>query len=106
DRLGVLGRTHLQVWNVSPDRDEVSEVWKARLQRGQKGVVVFSPDGKLVTALSTAQLLMFDAADGKDDDSRRPLFQCERYSDQGAIQHAAFSPDGRLLIVGAAGPYG
>lgn len=108
DRLGVLGRDpFLRVWNVDPEGDEVKEVWKARIQRGQRGVVVFSPDGTLVTAVSTAQLLFFDAADGKDNDEpRKPLFQCERYSDQGAIHHATFSPDSRALIVGAGGLYG
>lgn len=109
-RLGVLGRDpFLRVWNVSADQDEVKDVWKARVQRGLRGAVVFSPDGKYVTAVSTGQLLVFDATDGKEKDNeeaRKPLFQCERYSDNGPIQHAAFSPDSRLLIVGSGGMYG
>jgi WD40 repeat protein len=107
DRLGVLGRDpYLRVWDVSAQRQEPKEMWKARVQRGQKGVVSFSPDGKLLTAVSTAQLAVFDATDGKDTDMREPLYRFERYTDNGAVQHASFSPNGRLLIVGAAGTYG
>lgn len=106
DRLGVLGRDpFLRVWDVSDELTEVKEVWKARIQRGVKGVVTFSPDGRYVTAVSTTQLLVFDAADGKDE-LRIASHQFERYTDQGQIQHASFSPDGRLLIVGATGMYG
>src|SRR5262249_39116770 len=108
DRLGVLGRDpFLRVWEINDAREEVKEGWKARIQRGMKGVVTFSPDGKYLTAVSTAQLLVFDATDSPDnDDIRKPLIQFERYSDSGAIHHAAFSPDGRTLIVGATGMYG
>ena len=68
ERLGVLGRDpYLRVWDV---RAEPKEMWKARVQRGQKGVVAFSPDGKLLTAVSTAQLAVFDASDVKGDDTR------------------------------------
>lgn len=104
DRLAVLGREpFLRVWDVTGD--EAREVWKARVQRGIKGAIAFSPDGKLMTAASTGQLLVFDAADGKDD-IRAPLFQCERYADNGPVHQAAFSPDGKLLVVGASGMYG
>src|SRR5262249_48141141 len=94
DRIGVLGRDPwFRVWNVSDAEDEVKEVWKARLQRRVKGTVTFSPDGKYLTAVSTAQLLVFDATDGKDnDETRRPLMQFERYADNGEINQAAFSP--------------
>ncbi len=107
DRLGVLGRDpFLRVWDVS-GADEVREVWKARIARGQKGAVTFSPDGKLLTAVSSAQLLVFDAADGKDNnDPRAPLFQCERFIDHGPVHHATFSPDSRLLVVGSGGMSG
>jgi len=108
DRLGILGRDpFLRVWDVSAGAGELKEVWKARVQRGQKGAVTFSPDGKLVTAVSTAQLAVFDATDGKrSDEYREPLYRAERSSDNGAIHHAAFSPDSRLLVVGSAGMYG
>lgn len=108
NRLGVLARDpYLRVWDVGGKAGEAKEVWKARVQRGQKGEVNFSSDGKYLTAVSTAQLLVFGAADGKvDGEIRSPLFHFERYTDQGQIQHARFSPDNRLLIVGSAGMYG
>ena len=107
-RLGVLGRDpFLRVWDVSEERDEPKEVWKARIPRGQKGVVAFSPDGKFVVAVSTAQLAVFDAVDGKDvNEYREPLYRTERTSEDGVIQHAAFTPDSRLLVVGSVGVYG
>jgi WD40 repeat protein len=108
DRLAALGRDpYLRVWDVSAESTPIKEAWKARVQRGQKGAVAFSPDGKLLTAVSTAQLAVFDATDGKEPaEPREPLFRGERSSDNGAIHHATFSPDGRLLVVGAAGMYG
>lgn len=111
DRLGVLGRDpFLRLWDVKPGA-AVKEVWKARVLRGLRGTVAFSADGKLVTAVSSAQLAVFDATDGKDAydkdaDPRKPRYQFERYTDQGQIQHAAFTPDGRNVVVGAVGAYG
>ena len=98
----MLGRDpFLRVWDVSDDRDEVKEVWKARVQRGQKVRSRSVPTASYLTAVSTGQLLVFDAADSKENDEiRKPLIQLERYSDNGPIHHAAFSPDSRLLIVG------
>jgi WD40 repeat protein len=108
DRLGVLGRDpFFRMWDVSDAHGETKEVWKARINRGQKGEIAFSPDGKYVSAVSTVQLLVFDAADGEpSEDSREPLMRFERYTDNGQIQHASFSPDGRTLIVGSNGMYG
>lgn len=104
ERLGVLGREpFLRVWDVTGD--EAREMWKGRVQRGIKGAVAFSPDGKLMTAASTGQLLVFDATDGKDE-IRSPLFQCERYADNGPVHQAVFSSDSKLLIVGSSGMYG
>src|SRR5262249_37863113 len=40
------------------------------------------------------------------EDSREPLMQFERYTDNGQIQHASYSPDGRTLIVGSITMYG
>src|SRR5207237_2697646 len=107
DRLGVLGRDpHLRLWDVSDERDQPKEIWKARIQRGLKGVVAFSPDGKLVTAVSSTQLAVFEAGDAAGTADREPLYRFERYTDQGAIQHAAFTPDSRYLVVGSTGPFG
>ena len=51
DRLGTLGRDpFLRVWDVSAAAENVKEVWKARVQRGLKGAVAFSPDGKLLAS--------------------------------------------------------
>ncbi len=107
DRIGVLGRDgFLRLWNTTPGRGEAKKVWEARVQRGPRGTVAFSVDGKLVTAVSSAQLSVFSAADGKEDEGREPLYKFERYTDQGQLQHAAFTPDGRHLVVGATGTYG
>ena len=96
------------MWDVSAEADEVKEVWKARIQRGLKGAVAFSPDGKYVTAVSTAQLAVFDASEGKNmEEYREPLFRAERTSDNGPVQHATFSPDSKLLqSLARAGMYG
>lgn len=106
DRLGVLGRdAHFRVWNVAAT--EPKAVWKARVQRGQKGAIAFAPDGKTVAIGSTAQLLAFDASDGTDpDEQRKPLFQFERYTDEGQVHHLAYTPDGRALVIGSTGYYG
>jgi WD40 repeat protein len=108
DRLGVLGRDpFFRMWDVSDAQEETKEVWKARINRGQKGEITFSPDGKYVSAVSTVQLLVFDATDGEpSEDSREPLMRFERYTDNGQIQQASFSPDSRTLIVGSNGMYG
>lgn len=106
DRLGVLGRdAHFRVWDVAAR--EPKPVWKARVQRGRKGAVAFAPDGKTVAIGSTALLQVFDAADGTDpEDPRRPLYQFERYSDEGHVHHLAFTADGRALVAGSDGFYG
>jgi len=102
----VLGRdAHFRVWDVRAE--EPKAVWKARVQRGQKGAVAFAPDGKTVAIGSTAQLQGFDATDGTDpEEQRRPLYQFERYTDEGHVHHLAFTPDGRALVAGSAGHYG
>ena len=106
DRLGTLARDpNLRVWDVSDEREQPKELWKARVQRGLKGVVAFSPDGKHVSAISTTQLIVFEV-NQKDPESVEPLHKFERYTDQGALQHGSFSPDGRYLIVGSIGAGG
>lgn len=106
DRLGVLGRdAHFRVWDVRAT--EPKAVWKARVQRGQKGAVAFAPDGKSVAVGSTALLQVFDAADGSDpEEQRKPLYQFERYTDEGHVHHLAFTADGRALVAGSTGFYG
>lgn len=106
DRLGVLGRdAHFRVWDVTAEQPK--PVWKARVQRGQKGAVAFAPNGKTVAIASTSQVQVFDASDGSDPDEQRPpLFQFERYSDEGHVHHLAYTPDGRALVAGSTGHYG
>ncbi len=50
-----------------------------------------------------ARCYVFDAADGtpSDDAASAALMRLERSSDNGAVQHAAFSPDSRMLLVGS-----
>lgn len=106
DRLGVLGRdAHFRVWDVRATKPKA--VWIARVQRGQKGAVVFAPDGKTVAVASTALLQVFDATDGTDpEEQRKPLYQFERYTDEGHVHHLAFTADGRALVAGSGGHYG
>ncbi len=108
DRLAVLGRDpFLRVWDVS--RDEPKEAWKARITRGVQGAVAFSPDGKRVVASSTSQLVVFDATESNDHDKeqiRDPLSRYPRYSDNGDVRQAVFTPDSRTLIVGTSGQNG
>jgi hypothetical protein len=84
---------------VEPRKDgDEAEVWSTRLQRGPRGAIAFSPDGKLVAASSSAVLDVLDAATGKVQ------FKLDRYElDDGIFQQVAFSPDSRLLITGSAG---
>lgn len=96
-KLAQIGRDgFLRLWSLGDAR----ELWKARLGRGPKATIAFSPDGKLVAAASLAQVPVFNVADGSES------FRLERYSEEGAVQHAAFSPDTRLLVFGTSGPGG
>ncbi|MCI0703229.1 MAG: WD40 repeat domain-containing protein, partial [Planctomycetia bacterium] len=112
NRLGVLGgEAWFRIWDVSDEADEVKEVWKARIHRDQdkrRGMVAFSPDGKLVTPVSATPLLIFDGVDDKPSGTnRQKLFAPERFTfDDGPIHNAVFSHDGHLLIVGGTGLYG
>ncbi len=101
DGLAVLGRdTFLRLWGLNDKDAEVKELWKARLGRGQRAAITFSPDGKLVAAASLAQVPVFNTADGTE------VFKADRYSEDGYAQHATFSPDSRLLIFGSSGTSG
>ncbi len=99
DGLAALGRdTFLRLWTL---RDgEPKESWKARVGRGQRATIAFSPDGKFVAAASLAQVPVFDTATGD------LAFKLDRHTEDGYAQHAAFSPDSRLLTFGSGGLYG
>ncbi len=101
DGLAVIGRdTFLRLWGLNDKDAEVKELWKARVGRGQRAAIAFSPDGKYVVSASLAQVPVFNTADGTE------VFKVDRYSDDGYAQHAIFSPDSRLLIFGSSGTSG
>ena len=103
-KLAVLGRdAFLRLWPIEPGKKgtEDSDLWRVRIQRGPRGTVAFSPDGKLVAAASSTLLLVADAVSGER------LFDLDRRDfDDGLFQQLAFSPDSRLLITGSAGMTG
>lgn len=102
EKLAVVGRdAYLRLWPVRRPAGDDDSLWSFRIQRGTRGTVAFSPDGKLIAAASSARLTVVDAAQGKES------FYVDRVElDDGNFQHAAFSPDGRLLITGSAGRSG
>lgn len=77
-----------------------ADVWKVRIQRGQRGTVAFSPDGGLIAASSSGTLKMVTASDGAE------LFSVGGLFDNGLFQDIAFSPDGRLLVTASEGSTG
>ena len=103
-KLAVLGRdAFLRLWSIEPGKmgTEDSDLWRVRIQRGPRGTVAFSPDGKLVAAASSTLLLVADAVSGER------LFDLDRRDfDDGLFQQLAFSPDSRLIVTGSAGMTG
>jgi WD40 repeat protein len=103
EKLAIIGRDgYLRLWTVQPPaKNETEELWKVRVQRGQKGAVAVSPDGKLIAASSSTQILVVDAADGSI------IFTESRNNfDDGPYHQLAFSHDSRLLLTGSAGSTG
>ncbi|WP_071529365.1 WD40 repeat domain-containing protein [Gemmata obscuriglobus] len=100
-KLAQFGRDgFLRLWPVNGKGRPADEVWKARVGRGLRATIAFSPDGKLVTAASRAQVPIFSVADGSE------VFKTDRHSEEGLAQHVAFSTDSRLLIIGTSGTAG
>ncbi|MDY3560388.1 hypothetical protein R5W23_001622 [Gemmata sp. JC673] len=100
-KLAQFGRDgFLRLWPVNGKGNPADEVWKARVGRGLRATIAFSPDGKLVTAASLAQVPVFSVADGSE------VFKTDRHSEEGLAQHVAFSTDSRLLIIGTSGTAG
>jgi WD40 repeat protein len=98
-KLAVVGRDgFLRVWPVERPAGADAPLWKVRIQRGLRGTVAFSPDGKLIAASSSTRLMVVNAADGEE-----AFYLDLAEFDDGVYQHAAFSPDGRLLVTGSAG---
>ncbi len=100
-KLALVGRDgFLRLWATDQvvDGVEDTDLWRVRVQRGPRGAVAFSPDGKLIAASSASLLLVVDAANGNE------AFTLERRNyEDGIFQQVAFSPDSRLLITGSAG---
>lgn len=98
ERLAVLGRDgFLRLSEVSGDG---ADLWKVRVQRGQRGTVAFSPDGRLLASSSSGLLKVVNTADGSEAFTIGGLF------DNGLFQEVGFSPDGRLLIAASEGTSG
>jgi hypothetical protein len=72
-------------------------LWKVRIQRGQKGTIAVSPDGKLIAASSSGMVKIVDATEGSE------IFTVGSLFEYGLFQHIAFSPNGRLLITSSEG---
>ncbi|MCE9561379.1 MAG: hypothetical protein K8U57_04935 [Planctomycetes bacterium] len=99
DTLAVIGRDGFLRLSKA-EAGETEDLWKVRIQRGQRGTVAFSPDGKLIAASSSGVIKVANASDGTDTFSVGGLF------DNGLIQQLAFSVDGRHLIAASEGMTG
>jgi WD40 repeat protein len=99
-KLAVVGRDgFLRLWAAGPvTADDDTDLWRARVQRGPRGSVAFSPDGRMIAASSSTLVLVVDAATGEE------LFKLDRRDfEDGIFQLVAFSPDSQLLVTGSAG---
>ncbi len=102
EKLVMIGRDgFLRLWAARAVGEGAdSDIWKARVQRGQKGTIAVSPDGKLIAASSSGMVKVVDIADGSEVFNVGSLFEF------GLFQHIAFSPDGRLLVTASEGSGG
>jgi WD40 repeat protein len=100
-KVAMIGRDgFLRLWSAEAAAGEEADLWKARVQRGQKGTIAVSPDGKLVAASSSGMVKIVDAATGSE------VFTVGNLFEFGLFQQIAFSPDGRLLITASEGMSG
>lgn len=102
EKLLMLGRDGwLRLFAAEPAADKAkTELWQVRIQRGQRGAVAFSPNGKLIAASSSGVLKVALADEGTE------LFTVGGLFDNGLVQQVEFSPDGRLLIAACEGATG
>lgn len=103
ENLAVIGRDgFLRLCRVrAPAAGEKDYLWATRVQRNQMAAVAISPDGKVIAASSSTQLLFIAAADG----TVLHAVSRQHYED-GPFQKLAFSNDGRFLISGSGGMNG
>jgi WD40 repeat protein len=98
EKLAMIGRDgFLRLWSAGSVGDEAQDLWKVRIQRGQKGTIAVSPDGKLIAASSSGMVKIVDTTDGSEVFAVGSLFE------YGLFQHIAFSQNGRLLITSSEG---
>ena len=99
--LVMVGRDgFLRLWSVTATgKNGDGEAWKLRVQRGQKGAIAISPDGKLIAA-SSSGLVKVVNQEGME------IFSVGNLFDYGLLMDAAFSRDGRLLLTATEGPTG
>ncbi|MFO0824162.1 MAG: WD40 repeat domain-containing protein [Gemmataceae bacterium] len=99
EKLAIIGRDGFL--RLTPATEAGGpDFWKVRVQRGQRGSVAFSPDGKLIAASSSGLIKVANASDGRDVFSVGGLF------DNGLFQQLTFSRDGRLLLAASEGMTG
>lgn len=105
-RLVMLGRDgFLRSFDVAPIDDAREptpgqELWKLRVQRGQRGAVAYSHDGQWIAASSSTRLSMVHAGNGSE------VFAFDRNIHDGQFLDLAFSPDGRYLATASDGSHG
>ncbi len=102
ETLAMIGRDgFLRMWATKPGAGDPDEnLWKVRIQRGQRGTLAFSPDGKHLAASSSGTVKIVTTTTGREEFSLGGLF------DNGLFEQVAFSPDGRLLITASEGTSG
>lgn len=102
EKLAMVARDgYLRLWAATDVGDGYDgDLWKVRIQRGPKGAVAVSADGRLIAASSSGLMKVVTAADGKE------VFNVGNLFEYGLCQHCAFSPDSRMLLYGTDGPGG
>lgn len=102
EKLAVLGRdAYLRLWSVTAPDGNDSPLWSTRIQRGTRGTVAISPNGKRIAASSSTRVTIVETDTGQE------VFSLDRVQlDDGVCQHVAFSHDGQRLITASAGVSG
>jgi len=100
ENVVMIGRDgFLGLWSAFARPDDEKSVWRVRIQRGQKGAVAVSPDGKRIAASSSGLVKVVNVK-GEE------LFTVGNLFEHGLVTQVAFSPDGRLLFTATEGRSG